>query len=80
MTTVTAPGNKMVRRFTVDVFELENGNLCIDTYECFGAGKANIARNFIHKDDRDPAEEDKMIVHCLKQQIETIYPVKEPIE
>lgn len=23
MTTVTAPGNKMVRRFTVDVFELE---------------------------------------------------------
>lgn len=80
MTTVTAPGNKIVRRFSIDVFELKDGGLCIDTYECYGVGQANIARNTIHKDDRDPAEEDRMVVTCLKQQVEAIYPVKEPIK
>lgn len=81
MTTITTPGNKAVRSFSVDIFELPDGNLCVDTFERFGAGRCNIARNVIHKADRaTQEEEDKVVMLCLKKQVDILYPIKEPVQ
>lgn len=81
MTTITTPGNKAVRSFSIDIFELPDGSLCVDTFERFGAGRCNIARNVIHGDDRaTQAGEDMVVMLCLKKQIDLLYPIKEPVQ